>query len=303
MIFFISILMNLVIAMLAMAFFTLMERKFLGYFQLRKGPNKVMMMGLPQPFADAIKLFINQQISPMYSNKLMFFIAPMMSLSLSAILWMTYPHLNMSSWIQYSIILFLCVSSLNVYTLFLTGWSSNSKYALLGALRGVAQTISYEISMVLIFLSPLMLINALEMGYINSSTMLPYLLLMFPILLMFMATNMAETNRAPFDFAEGESELVSGFNIEYGSATFAFIFMAEYANILFMSLLTVILMIQLPLKELSLSLVLMTLLISMSFIWVRASFPRLRYDFLMNLTWSMFLPMAIMILMIICLWY
>nr|FAA04232.1 TPA: NADH dehydrogenase subunit 1 [Triannulata magna] len=301
MIFLISILLNLAIAMMAMAFFTLMERKFLGYFQLRKGPNKVMLMGIPQPFADAIKLFIKQQMSPMNSNKFMFFIAPMLALMLSAILWMVFPHNNTSFWIQYSIMFFMCVSGMNIYALFLTGWSSNSKYALLGALRGVAQTISYEISMVLIMLCPLMLMNTMEMSLINKNTMLMYMLIMSPLMLMWVSSILAETNRAPFDFAEGESELVSGFNVEYGSATFAFIFMAEYANILFMSVLTSILFMQMPLKFMSVVMIMMTIFMAILFVWVRASYPRMRYDFLMMLTWKAFLPMSITFMMLITL--
>nr|FAA04187.1 TPA: NADH dehydrogenase subunit 1 [Cirrodrilus suzukii] len=303
MIFTLTILINLVVAMMAMAFFTLMERKFLGYFQLRKGPNKIILMGVPQPIADAIKLFIKQQMHPMNSNKIIFFIAPTMMLILSAMLWMLYPHMNSSFWMQYSILYFLCVSSMNVYTLFLTGWSSNSKFALLGAMRAMAQTISYEIAMVLIMLSPLLMMESMEMSMMNKSTIMAYFTIIFPVGFMWMCTILAETNRAPFDFAEGESELVSGFNVEYSSATFAFIFMAEYANILFVSLLTAILFFQAPWNPISSGLIFMTLLMSILFIWVRASFPRLRYDFLMKLNWSMILPMSIMWVMIISMWY
>nr|FAA04174.1 TPA: NADH dehydrogenase subunit 1 [Bdellodrilus illuminatus] len=305
MIYLISIILNLAMAMLAMAFFTLMERKFLGYFHLRKGPNKVMMMGIPQPFADAIKLFIKQQISPSKSNKLIFFLAPMFSLTLCVMLWMTYPHMNVSKWFQFSILYFLCVSSMNVYALFLTGWASNSKYALLGALRGVAQTISYEISMVLILLGPLYLMLNMEMSLISFTTLMPFIVLIMPYMIMWFSTNLAETNRAPFDFAEGESELVSGFNIEFGSVTFAFIFMAEYANILFMSLITGLMFLQSFMKILNLSIVIMTTIISILFIWVRASYPRMRYDFLMMLAWKAFLPVTLMMSMFLILlnWY
>nr|QGZ10008.1 NADH dehydrogenase subunit 1 [Eisenia nordenskioldi nordenskioldi] len=295
--FFTSILMSAVLALLAMAFYTLMERKFLGYFHLRKGPNKVGLMGLPQPFADAIKLFVKEQANPTPSNQVPFLIAPTMGLVLSLMLWIIYPHSHQSFFLQFSVLYFLCVSSMNVYTTFLAGWSSNSKYALLGALRGVAQTISYEVSMSLVLLSALILLTTLDF---TKMTMTSWISLMFiPLFLVWMITNLAETNRTPFDFAEGESELVSGFNVEYSSGLFALIFMAEYANILVMSLFTSLIFFSCPLPLLSDSMLIAeTSALATLFVWIRATFPRMRYDHLMNLTWKSFLPLSLALLIL-----
>nr|YP_009440573.1 NADH dehydrogenase subunit 1 [Erpobdella japonica]ATG87476.1 NADH dehydrogenase subunit 1 [Erpobdella japonica] len=289
---------SFLMALMAMAFYTLVERKLLGYMQLRKGPNKVMLMGLPQPLADAMKLFLKEQMLPSNANKSPFIMAPVMSLFLSLLLWSIFPHMNPSFWLQYGILYFMCVSAMNVYATFLAGWSSNSKYALLGALRGVAQTISYEISMSLILLSALLLLTSMDMNMMTTSTFTPVALMMIPVAIIWFITNLAETNRAPFDFAEGESELVSGFNVEYGSSMFALIFMAEYCNILFMSLLTSVVFYSFYMKFMSLTLIISTIIISSVFIWVRASFPRMRYDSLMMLTWKSFLPFSICMLVL-----
>nr|WGH14690.1 NADH dehydrogenase subunit 1 [Dendrobaena tellermanica] len=297
--FFTSILMSLVLALLAMAFYTLVERKFLGYFHLRKGPNKVGLMGIPQPFADAIKLFVKEQANPTPANHMPFLLAPTMSLILALMMWVIYPHAHQSFFLQFSILYFLCVSSMNVYTTFLAGWSSNSKYALLGALRGVAQTISYEVSMSLILLSALILLMTMDFSKSHSLSWVATMIL--PLMVVWFITNLAETNRTPFDFAEGESELVSGFNIEYSSGLFALIFMAEYANILVMSLFTsVIFFGAIPLMMLSDTMLnIQTMLLATLFIWVRATYPRMRYDHLMNLTWKSFLPVSLALLMIL----
>nr|WCS91626.1 NADH dehydrogenase subunit 1 [Eisenia nordenskioldi pallida] len=296
--FFTSILMSAVLALLAMAFYTLMERKFLGYFHLRKGPNKVGLMGLPQPFADAIKLFVKEQANPTPSNQTPFLFAPTMGLVLSLMLWIIYPHSHQSFFLQFSVLYFLCVSSMNVYTTFLAGWSSNSKYALLGALRGVAQTISYEVSMSLILLSALILLTTLDFTKMILTSWIAFLFM--PLFVVWFITNLAETNRTPFDFAEGESELVSGFNVEYSSGLFALIFMAEYASILVMCLFSSLIFFS-PLFPIigDLLLITQTLMLATLFVWVRASYPRMRYDHLMNLTWKSFLP-ASLTLLIMC---
>nr|YP_009244934.1 NADH dehydrogenase subunit 1 [Metaphire guillelmi]AMO27058.1 NADH dehydrogenase subunit 1 [Metaphire guillelmi] len=296
--FFTSILLSLVMALVAMAFYTLMERKFLGYFHLRKGPNKVGLMGIPQPFSDAIKLFVKEQAKPTPANKAPFMVAPTMGLILALMMWAIYPHSHQSYFLQFSVLYFLCVSSMNVYATFMAGWSSNSKYALLGALRGVAQTISYEVSMSLILLSALVLIMTMDftkmIGYSWMLTML------MPLTVIWFITNLAETNRTPFDFAEGESELVSGFNVEYSGGLFAMIFMAEYMNILIMSLFTSIIFMSMPGMIMSdMLLTMKTLLLAMLFVWVRATFPRMRYDHLMSLTWKSFLPLSLTCLMLV----
>nr|YP_010437793.1 NADH dehydrogenase subunit 1 [Eisenia andrei]UTB53927.1 NADH dehydrogenase subunit 1 [Eisenia andrei] len=292
--FFTSILMSVILALVAMAFYTLMERKFLGYFHLRKGPNKVGLMGIPQPFADAIKLFVKEQASPTPSNQLPFLLAPTMGLILAIMMWIIYPHSHQSFYLQFSVLYFLCVSSMNVYTTFMAGWSSNSKYALLGALRGVAQTISYEVSMSLILLSALVIQMTMDFTkmYIFSWTILMFM----PLATIWFITNLAETNRTPFDFAEGESELVSGFNVEYSSGLFALIFMAEYMNILVMSLFTSLIFLStLPLMS-DIVLIAQTVALAALFVWIRATYPRMRYDHLMNLTWKSFLPFSLAML-------
>nr|AJO61909.1 NADH dehydrogenase subunit 1 [Whitmania laevis] len=289
----ISLFISLIMALMAMAFFTLLERKYLGYSQLRKGPNKVALLGLPQPMADAMKLFLKEQNFPIFSNKLYFMYGPMLSLVLALFLWSIFPSNNPSWWFKYSILFFLCVSSVNVYSVLLSGWSSNSKYALLGSLRGVAQTISYEISMSLILLIGLVIKMCIDMSKIGLGSYSMILFMLFPVVVMWFVTNLAETNRTPFDFAEGESELVSGFNIEYGSSLFALIFMAEYCNILFMSLITSLIFMTFFFKFLSVGMIMFTMLFSSLFIWVRATYPRMRYDLLMSLTWMVFLPLSI----------
>nr|BDQ44172.1 NADH dehydrogenase subunit 1 [Amynthas corticis] len=296
--FFTSILLSLVMALVAMAFYTLMERKFLGYFHLRKGPNKVGLMGIPQPFSDAIKLFVKEQAKPTPANKSPFMVAPTMALILALMMWAIYPHSHQSYFLQFSVLYFLCVSSMNVYATFMAGWSSNSKYALLGALRGVAQTISYEVSMSLILLSALVLTMTMDFTKMTSYSWM--LLMLMPLTVTWFITNLAETNRTPFDFAEGESELVSGFNIEYSSGLFAMIFMAEYMNILVMSLFTSIIFMSMPNMFMSdMILLLKTMSLAMLFVWVRATFPRMRYDHLMNLTWKSFLPLSLTCLMLV----
>nr|DAZ85777.1 TPA_asm: NADH dehydrogenase subunit 1 [Piscicola geometra] len=295
---FISIFMNMLMALLSMAFYTLLERKLLGYFQLRKGPNKVSIMGLPQPLADAAKLFFKEQYTPMSSNKLAFIISPILGLFLSLMLWSSYPHLTPSFWMQFGILYILCVSAMNVYATFISGWSSNSKYSLLGSLRGVAQTISYEISMSLILLSCLIMMMMMDMNKMNLNSMTPVSIMMLLVMVLWFITNLAETNRSPFDFAEGESELVSGFNIEYGSSSFALIFMAEYSNILFMCVLTSVLFFSMFIKLFNVTLLIFTMLFAILFVWIRACYPRMRYDSLMMLTWKMFLPFSLSSLML-----
>jgi len=287
----ISFILRYVIALLAIAFYTLIERKFLGYFQLRKGPNKVILAGLPQPFADAIKLFTKEQTNPTPANLSPYIFAPILGLILALILWTLFPHSNPSAFFIYGVLFFLCVSSINVYTTFIAGWCSNSKYALLGALRGVAQTISYEVSISLILLSVLILHKSIDINIIKPLTWIS--LLIIPLAIIWFITNLAETNRTPFDFAEGESELVSGFNVEYSAGIFALIFMAEYANILFIRLLTATLLSgEIPIFQ-DIQLVIKTIALATLFVWVRATLPRIRYDNLIYLTWKRFLPLSL----------
>nr|AVW86065.1 NADH dehydrogenase subunit 1 [Branchipolynoe pettiboneae] len=295
---FINILISMIMALLSMAFFTLLERKILGYTQLRKGPNKVSIAGIPQPMADAVKLLAKEQTKPSLSNLMPLLMSPVSALFLALFLWFLYPSSYTTHFFIYGTLFMLCLSSLNVYTSLVAGWSSNSKYALIGSLRSVAQTISYEVSMSLILLGPLILIMSFDLCSINTNQYSWIMYLIIPSLMTWFATSLAETNRTPFDFAEGESELVSGFNTEYSGGSFALIFMAEYTNIIFMSLLTaVFFMGVLPVSLFNnMFLFIKTLFISVIFLWVRSSFPRMRYDRLMNLTWKSFLPFSLAML-------
>ena len=297
---FISSLIRVIIALVAIAFYTLMERKFLGYFQTRKGPNKPSIIGIPQPFADAIKLFIKEQTKPTSANIIPFILAPTLRLSLAIFIWLIYPHFNPRFFIIFGILFFLSVSRISVYATFAAGWSSNSKYALLGALRGVAQTVSYEVRMSLILLASLYSVITLNFNIININIKSWIALIIIPSLILWFITNLAETNRTPFDFAEGESELVSGFNIEYGRGPFAFIFIAEYIRILAIRLFTSIIFRRtlIPLLQ-NFSIVVKTLLLATLFVWIRATIPRIRYDHLIFLTWKCFLPFALVFLLLI----
>nr|QCL12493.1 NADH dehydrogenase subunit 1 [Lirabuccinum musculus] len=308
----ISSVFSYICILLAVAFFTLLERKGLSYIQLRKGPNKVGLMGLPQPIADAAKLLTKEIAKPTMANYSPYFVAPVFSFILALLLWQLYPSLYACSYFKWGILFFLCVSGMNVYGTLLAGWASNSKYALLGSLRAIAQTISYEVSMALVLLFPLFLVGSFSFIEIKESQELIWLtFLMIPVSLIWFVTCIAETNRAPFDFAEGESELVSGFNIEYGAAGFALIFLAEYANILVMSLFSALLFFggsSLIFMESDLGFMVKVLFFAFAFIWVRGSYPRFRYDLLMGLTWKGFLPASLSFLLLIailasCIYY
>nr|YP_004425064.1 NADH dehydrogenase subunit 1 [Lasmigona compressa]ADL62638.1 NADH dehydrogenase subunit 1 [Lasmigona compressa] len=285
----ISTFMTYLLILLGVAFFTLLERKALGYFQIRKGPNKLGIIGIPQPLADALKLFVKEWITPSSSNFLPFIMTPTIMLILALSMWQLFPSFMSSTHLTLGMLLFLCISSLTVYTTLMAGWSSNSKYALLGAIRAMAQTISYEVTMTLIIIFYLFMAMQMDIVSIRMTNMSAWAVMLFlPLSAMWLAVILAETNRAPFDFAEGESELVSGFNIEYGSAGFAFLFMAEYSNILMMSLMTSCLLT---------STLIMSIPVAIIFLWARASLPRYRYDLLMAMAWKSFLPLSLAILM------
>jgi len=295
----ISTILSYILILLAIAFYTLLERKFLGYYQLRKGPNKVILIGLPQPFADAIKLFTKEQTKPTISNKIPFLLSPSIALTLALLLWSIYPHHFPTIFLSFGVLYFLCVSRLNVYSTFIAGWCSNSKYALLGSLRRVAQTISYEVSISLILLTALILQHSININLININIYTWIIILLPPISILWFITNLAETNRTPFDLAEGESELVSGFNTEYRRSIFALIFIAEYTNILIIRLLSCTFFIGNIIYINRIILVTITIIIATAFIWIRASFPRIRYDKLIYLTWKCFLPLTLATLLIL----
>nr|YP_009694074.1 NADH dehydrogenase subunit 1 [Indonemoura nohirae]QEI04342.1 NADH dehydrogenase subunit 1 [Indonemoura nohirae] len=288
----VSSLILVVCVLVGVAFLTLLERKVLGYIQIRKGPNKVGFAGIPQPFCDAIKLFTKEQTYPVLSNYLPYYFSPVFSLFLSLLVWMIMPFGTGFYTFNLGLIFFLACTSLGVYTVMIAGWSSNSNYALLGGLRAVAQTISYEVSLALILLSFVFLVGSYSLfGFLWYQEMVWFIFLTFPLALSWFASCLAETNRTPFDFAEGESELVSGFNVEYSSGGFALIFLAEYASILFMSMLFCVIF--LGCDVYSFSFFVKLSFISFMFIWARGTLPRFRYDKLMYLAWKSFLPLSL----------
>nr|UGW52236.1 NADH dehydrogenase subunit 1 [Gonodactylus sp. SIO BIC C12730] len=286
----------MICVLVSVAFFTLLERKVLGYIQIRKGPNKLGFIGILQPFADAVKLFTKEQALPMMSNFLPYYLSPIFSLFISLVVWLVIPYETGLMNFSLGSLFFLCCTSLGVYTLMGAGWSSNSKYALLGSIRAVSQTISYEVSLALILLSFIFLVGGFNLNLFSEYQYECWLLLLtLPLAGVWFVSCLAETNRTPFDFAEGESELVSGFNVEYSGGGFALIFLAEYSSILFMSALFVILF--MGCSPSSLGFCLKLVFIVFSFIWVRGTLPRFRYDKLMYLSWKSFLPVSLNYLM------
>nr|YP_009178476.1 NADH dehydrogenase subunit 1 [Leopardus pardalis]AKE36273.1 NADH dehydrogenase subunit 1 [Leopardus pardalis] len=291
--------------LLAVAFLTLVERKVLGYMQLRKGPNVVGPYGLLQPIADAMKLFTKEPLRPLTSSMSMFIMAPILALTLALTMWiplpMPYPLINMNL----GVLFMLAMSSLAVYSILWSGWASNSKYALIGALRAVAQTISYEVTLAIILLSVLLMNGSFTLATLITTQEYIWLIIpAWPLAMMWFISTLAETNRAPFDLTEGESELVSGFNVEYAAGPFALFFMAEYANIIMMNSLTTILFFgafhnpYMP-ELYTTNFTVKTLLLTTTFLWIRASYPRFRYDQLMHLLWKNFLPLTLAL----CMWH
>nr|NP_944724.1 NADH dehydrogenase subunit 1 [Pontoporia blainvillei]CAD88001.1 NADH1 protein [Pontoporia blainvillei] len=303
--FMVNILTLMLPILLAVAFLTLVERKILGYMQFRKGPNVVGPYGLLQPFADAIKLFTKEPLRPATSSPTMFIIAPMLALTLALTMWAPLPIPEPLINMNLGVLFMLAMSSLAVYSILWSGWASNSKYALIGALRAVAQTISYEVTLAIILLSVLLMNGSFTLSTLATTQEQMWLIFpSWPLAMMWFTSTLAETNRAPFDLTEGESELVSGFNVEYAAGPFALFFLAEYANIIMMNMFTAILFLgtsydpQTP-ELYTTNLIAKTLLLTTTFLWIRASYPRFRYDQLMHLLWKNFLPLTLAL----CMWH
>lgn len=293
---FLGILILVLGVLIGVAFLVLLERKVLGYIQIRKGPNKVGIIGILQPFSDAIKLFTKEQTYPLFSNYLSYYFSPVIRFILSLIIWIMIPYYFNLIRFNLGILFFLCCTRLGVYTVIVAGWSSNSNYSLLGGLRAVAQTISYEVRLALILISRIIIIIDFNIiNFINYQNLVWFFFLIIPLRLCWFSSRLAETNRTPFDFAEGERELVSGFNIEYRRGGFALIFLAEYSRILFISLLFVLLYI--GGYSLRIFFYLKLRFISFLFIWVRGTLPRYRYDKLIYLAWKVYLPISLNYLM------
>nr|WGC76374.1 NADH dehydrogenase subunit 1 [Plesiastrea versipora]WGC76387.1 NADH dehydrogenase subunit 1 [Plesiastrea versipora]WGC76400.1 NADH dehydrogenase subunit 1 [Plesiastrea versipora]WGC76413.1 NADH dehydrogenase subunit 1 [Plesiastrea versipora]WGC76439.1 NADH dehydrogenase subunit 1 [Plesiastrea versipora] len=278
--------------LIAVAFLTLAERKVLGYMQMRKGPN-VVGGGLLQPFADGIKLFLKEMVLPHQASAFVYFFAPVASFTLAFIVWGILPYgrgIGISDF-NIGLLWVLAISSIGVYAVLMSGWGSRSKYAFLGAIRAAAQMISYEVSIGLILISVLLCVGSLAFNKIVlAQNFIWFFIPFFPIVVMFLVSILAETNRAPFDLTEGESELVSGYNVEYASMSFALFFLAEYAHIIFMSCLTILLFFG---GWLVFPFGLKVVFIVCFFLWARASFPRIRYDQLMALLWKGYLPFSL----------
>lgn len=285
---------------------TLVERKVMGSMQCRRGPNVVGFFGLLQPIADGFKLILKETVVPGNSNFILFLIAPVITFSLSLLNWLVLPVLG--SFVIYdtdiSVLFLLSISSLGVYGLILSGWSSGSQYGFLGSLRSTAQMISYEISLGLIILSIALSAGSLNLNQIvYAQSEIWFIIPFFPLFIIFFISSLAETNRAPFDLPEAEAELVSGYNVEYSSMGFALFFLGEYSNIIFMSCLNVILFFGgwLPILKFFYFIPpviwfsLKVFFLCFLFVWVRASFPRYRFDQLMNIGWKVILPISLSI--------
>jgi NADH-quinone oxidoreductase subunit H len=310
----IKIVAVLIPVLIIVAFYTLAERKIIGYMQLRIGPNRVGLRGVLQPFADILKLIQKEVIVPNKSNKYLFVIAPLFSFIPAVVSWAVVPFeqgLVLAN-INAGVLFLFTMSSLGVYGVLISGWASNSKYAMLGALRSAAQTISYEIAMGFSLVGVLLAAGSMNLTDIvlsqQGGILHWWFIPLFPLFMVFWISGLAETNRAPFDLAEGESEIVAGFHVEYSSVGFAIFFMAEYANMVLISALTVLFFLggwlspfeSMPLLENIFFVVpgflwflIKTSFFMFLFVWIRATLPRYRYDQLMRLGWKVLIPVTI----------
>nr|AHX97845.1 NADH dehydrogenase subunit 1 [Afrocampsis griseosetosus] len=283
-----------IMIMMGVAFLTLFERKIMGLYHTRKGPNKVGFLGALQPFSDAMKLLTKEFFIPLKSNFFIYIMSPMLMLILSLMMWMIYPFVTNLINFNLSMLYLLSIMSINVYGLMLSGWSSNSMYPMIGSIRSIAQSISYEVIFSISLLIPLTFNNTFNINlYINTHKYIWLSFLFFPIFLILLTTMLAEISRTPFDLSESESELVSGFNTEYSNSKFILIFLAEYSNLMFMMFLLNLLFFYNNMLNYQFYI---NLLVMIFFItWIRMTYPRLRYDKLMSLCWFYFLPFILIL--------
>nr|YP_010354341.1 NADH dehydrogenase subunit 1 [Blomia tropicalis]UOG85309.1 NADH dehydrogenase subunit 1 [Blomia tropicalis] len=292
MLFMLDTMISTIGVLLGVAFFTLMERKVMGLMHYRKGPNKVVVHGLSQPIADAMKLLTKEAMKMNFTKMIMFMAGPTTSILLMMLCWGTYNFNFSANSTAMKVLMIMAIMSLTAYGFLLTSWGSNSKYALLGGYRAVAQIISYEVCLVLFMMTALFCFKTYSMEKLQMNQQgLWFMCICAPLFLVWLLLCMAEANRTPFDLAEGESELVSGFNVEYGGGLFALIFISEYGMIMFLSFLTTLLFMGTHLTLLK------TFMLCFLFVWTRCAFPRVRYDILMQTAWKTALPMSLMSLM------
>jgi NADH-quinone oxidoreductase subunit H len=298
----ISLLLIIILLLIAVAFFTLVERKFMGSIQRRKGPNVIGFLGLLQPLADGLKLFSKETILPSNANFLLFVLAPTITFVLSLVGWGAIPFAENAVLcdINVGVLYLFAVSSLSVYGIICAGWSSNSKYPFLGALRSAAQMVSYEVSIGFILIAVVACVGSFNLTeVVKAQTKIFFIIPLFPMFFLFFISALAETNRHPFDLPEAEAELVSGYNVEYSAMAFALFFLGEYANMLLMSALSVILFLGgwLTITPFffpgSFCFSLKLAFFVLCFVWARAALPRYRYDQLMSLGWKTFLPFSL----------
>jgi len=298
--------------LIGVAYLTYFERKVMGAIQMRKGPNVVGPFGLWQPFADAIKMMFKETIVPTGSDRFLFTLAPMITFGLAVVAWVVIPVNN--HWaianINVGILYLFAISSLGVYGVIIAGWASNSKYAFLGAMRSAAQMVSYEVSMGFVIVTVLVCVGSLNLNdIVLAQRTIWFAIPLFPLFIIFFISGLAETNRAPFDLAEGDTEIVAGFFVEYSAMTFALFFLGEYANMILISAMTTTLFLggwlsPIPLVPFTLVpgviwFLLKILVCLFTFVWVRATLPRFRYDQLMALGWKVFLPVSMGYLVIV----
>lgn len=289
----------MVYIIICVSFYIVIERKGLGIIQRRQGPNKVSFKGILQPISDGVKLFTKELIFPARAPKMLFFFGPFICFFCAFRAWLLFPSNTPVVEFELGFLFFLCISSFNVYGIFLTGWVCNSRYSFLGAIRAVAQTISYEVFLSSLLFCPLILVGSFNLVEVRE---FPFLCLCvgFEIIVLWIISVLAETNRAPFDFVEGESELVAGYRVEYGGTGFALLALAEYSNILFISMITSILFFSwvIPISWLGEFVFgVITVFFSYFLIWVRGTVPRYRYDLLIKVCWESFLPVSLCLFM------